>query len=125
LISTGACDAENRSETTSLGAFHSVFRHLERFGSPFFPLGHPTPEEVRPGRWSSPGGWPSADLDGAGAAAGQPPIRASSVVAGMSVSGLATLAFGARRSSLAGIVAVAANGSPEWLDTSNAPASLT
>jgi pimeloyl-ACP methyl ester carboxylesterase len=37
------------------------------------------------------------------------------VVAGMSVGGLAALAFGARRSGLAGIVALAPNGSPERL----------
>jgi hypothetical protein len=37
------------------------------------------------------------------------------VVAGMSVGGLAVLAFGARRSGLAGIIALAPNGSPERL----------
>jgi esterase/lipase len=37
------------------------------------------------------------------------------VVAGMSVGGLGALAFGARRQGLAGIVALAANGSPERL----------
>ena len=37
------------------------------------------------------------------------------VVAGMSVGGLAALAFGARRSGLAGIIALAPNGSPERL----------
>jgi hypothetical protein len=37
------------------------------------------------------------------------------VVAGMSVGGLAALAFGARRSGLAGIIALAPNGSPEQL----------
>ena len=37
------------------------------------------------------------------------------VVAGMSVGGLAAVAFGARRSGLAGIIALAANGSPERL----------
>jgi hypothetical protein len=37
------------------------------------------------------------------------------VVAGMSVGGLAAITFGARRSGLAGIIALAANGSPERL----------
>src|SRR6266851_4282155 len=37
------------------------------------------------------------------------------VVAGMSVGGLGALAFGARRQGLAGIIALAANGSPERL----------
>jgi hypothetical protein len=37
------------------------------------------------------------------------------VVAGMSVGGLAALAFSARRSGLAGIIALAPNGSPEQL----------
>jgi hypothetical protein len=39
----------------------------------------------------------------------------ATVVAGMSVGGLAALAFGARRSGLAGIIALAPNGSPERL----------
>src|SRR6202043_1294325 len=37
------------------------------------------------------------------------------VVAGMSVGGAAALAFGARRSGLAGVIGLAANGSPERL----------
>ena len=39
----------------------------------------------------------------------RPPI----VVAGVSVGGLGALAFGARRDGLAGIIGLAANGSPE------------
>jgi esterase/lipase len=50
---------------------------------------------------------PIARLTGRGAGA--------IVIAGMSVGGLAALAFGARRSGLAGIIALAANGSPPAL----------
>src|SRR5260370_6492909 len=50
---------------------------------------------------------PIARLSGRGARA--------IVVAGMSAGGLGALAFGARRQGLAGIIALAANGSPERL----------